>query len=180
MKTDFYFQLSDNLDEYLYEYIKYYWHDNSLISSIEDGKIYFKDNEDLVLFKLLYLDDFFNITYDLNNIKNPSEKLKYAAIKFNIANIFHFDNPSEEELKKFAVKLNPTAILFLNEPSEELQEMAVRDAGHIISYIKNPTEKAKILAVKNNPYAIVLIQNPSFKLKLIALFTKFRIGFTGS
>lgn len=127
-------------------------------------------------------------------IKNPSEKVKLAAVNFLGFLIKDINDPSEdvqitaveesgdnikylyekgispsEDVQLVAVNNSPASIQFIKEPSEKVQLQAVHKNSWSIKYIKNPTEKVINKAVSQNPNTISLIRDRSEELEMMAV-----------
>ena len=101
-------------------------------------------------------------------IKNPSEKVQLAAIRYNASAIRHINNPSEK-VQLAAVKKKYSSLKFIKNPSEKVQSFVVYRNVEMLSYIKNPSKELQTMAVKRNPKAIRYIKNPSNELKIMAV-----------
>lgn len=128
--------------------------------------------------------------------KNPSEKVKLAAVKHHCYNVFYMKNVSDEmqdylaetpyflanyfyetsKLHKFndklnlaAVKVNEYNIQFIDNPTEEMCRIAINRCARLVGKIKNATEEMQLLAVSRDGWAIQFIENPSETVKLAAV-----------
>lgn len=110
--------------------------------------------------------------------KNPTDKVKLEALKYNGLVIQYIENPTEE-MKLLAVKENGNALKYIKNPSEKIQLEAVKTDGEAIQYIENPTEEMKLAAVtfqedKRPRYGnLKYIENPSEEVQIAALRNPF-------
>jgi hypothetical protein len=94
-----------------------------------------------------------NIDYVIKNfnnikmIKDPSEKIKLAAIKAYPYSIEHINNPSEE-LQLAAVIRNVFAIKFINNQFESVKLYCANNI-FCMPYIQNPSEEIQLKAIRN-------------------------------
>jgi hypothetical protein len=160
---------------YANAYLKEFLKDNNLVQNITyDGTkqtIQFANNEDLVLFKLLYLSDLQELDYKFNKIDNPSEEFQLAGIKYFPKYIKWIDNPSEN-VQLTAIELDPDVIQYIKKPTENVQLLTVKKNPLLIGYLKNPSENIQLEAIMQDFTAIYYIKNPTEKI--IKLFDESR------
>ena len=101
-------------------------------------------------------------------IKNPSEAVQIAAVKYNGPAIQYIENPSEA-VQIAAVKKNGLAIQYIKNPSEAVQIAAVNQNSGVIKFITNPSEAVQMVAVSQNGFAIKFFTNPSEAVQLAAI-----------
>lgn len=106
------------------------------------------------------------VMHEIQRRFQPSEKVKWLAVKISPDAIEYIDNPSEELLQYAIQHGSVGAIKHIDNPPEEMQLAAVNKRGDFISYIKNPSEKVKWTAIKKDPFAITYFDNPSEEMQV--------------
>lgn len=102
------------------------------------------------------------------SIKDPSERVKLAALKEDGDLIRHIKNPTKE-MCLTAVETSPNALIYMNYPDEDIVIAALVVDGRAISLVNNPSEEMMYVAIFSDPMAIKYIKNPPTELILIAL-----------
>jgi len=94
-------------------------------------------------------------------IKDPTQEMKYEAVKKNGGALYHFPDRSEE-FCLMAVKSNHTALNHISEEyqTEEICLEAVKRGGLSLKHVINQTPKICYEAVKQNVDAIEFIRDP--------------------
>lgn len=116
-----------------------------------------------------YLSKIKNSSYpwEIRYIKNPTEEMKWEAIKRDGSNLEFIDNPTEE-MKWQAIKDNGINLKHVKNPTKEMQREALKNNSHAIQYIENPTEEMKWKAIKIDPMSLAVIDNPTEEMQKFA------------
>jgi hypothetical protein len=104
-------------------------------------------------------------------IKNPTEKVKLAAVQQDSLAIQFIEDPSEA-VQLAAVQGNGYVIQFIKNPSEKVQRAAVKQNFRAIRYINNPSEDVQLEAMQQSHHAISYIKNPSYFIKTLSQVMK--------
>ena len=105
---------------------------------------------------------------DWDKMLNPTAEDELESVRNNPYSIQWFPAPRPETVS-LALRLDGTAIKFIQNPTEDMKLVAVKTTPSVIAYIHRPSEEVQLLAVQAKPNLIRFIKNPCENAQLLAL-----------
>lgn len=84
--------------------------------------------------------------------------------------LWMFENPTDEDMIRHAIRKNWKQIELIENPSREVQKLAIQlSGGKALRFLKNPDMSVIEEELQRNPQMITMVRNPSPRAQMIAV-----------